>query len=88
MHNKLKNVKQFLLGVCCTAIVLSQPITSFASAQPAPSQSDYLTSSMSSENGSRAAAIYYVYKEENGHLYKRLYDFTYQRWIGDWIFVR
>ncbi len=27
------------------------------------------------------------YKVENGKLYKRLYNFTKEQWIGDWILV-
>lgn len=82
MHNKFKNIKHILLGACCTALVLSQPITSFALPQ-----SNNLTASTTSAGESRAAIIEWVYKRENGHLYKRLYDYTYQQWIGDWIFV-
>ncbi len=33
----------------------------------------------------RAHDIRYVYKAVDGVLYKRLYDFTAQKYIGDWI---
>lgn len=33
----------------------------------------------------RAANIDWVYKPENGKIYRRLYDFTNQKWIGDWV---
>lgn len=26
----------------------------------------------------------YLYKTENGKVYRRLYDFVNQKWIGDW----
>ena len=29
--------------------------------------------------------IRWVYKKENGKYYKRLYNYTNQTWIGDWI---
>ena len=29
----------------------------------------------------------WVYKVMNGNLYKRLYNYTRNRWEGDWIFV-
>lgn len=35
----------------------------------------------------RAHDIQYRYKIENGKMYKRLYNYTTQVWIGDWIYV-
>ncbi len=32
-------------------------------------------------------AIEWRYKIENGKVYKRLYNYTTQQWIGDWILV-
>lgn len=34
---------------------------------------------------SRADNIQYRYKFINGRLYKRLYNYSTQEWIGDWI---
>ena len=31
--------------------------------------------------------IRYVFKIEDGKMYKRLYNFTTLEWIGDWIYV-
>lgn len=36
----------------------------------------------------RKDVIYWVYKEDNGKLYKRLWNSTNACWIGDWIFVK
>ena len=33
----------------------------------------------------RADIIEWRYKLENGRVYKRLYNYTKQKWIGDWI---
>ncbi len=33
----------------------------------------------------RADLIDYVYKIIDGKLYKRLYNFTQEKWVGDWI---
>lgn len=34
-----------------------------------------------------AADIQWRYKEENGKLYKRLFNYTTNSWVGDWIYV-
>ena len=41
----------------------------------------------SGHSTTRANDIGYVYKTINGKLYKRLYNFTEEEWIGDWILV-
>lgn len=33
----------------------------------------------------RADKIDYVYKVINGKLYKRLYNFSQEKWVGDWV---
>ncbi len=35
----------------------------------------------------RADDIRYVYKTINGKLHKRLYNYTTNKWVGDWILV-
>ncbi len=35
----------------------------------------------------RADVIGWVYKEINGKLYKRLYNYTKQEYVGEWILV-
>ena len=32
----------------------------------------------------RADVIKYVYKVENGKLYRRLYKYSKDKWLGDW----
>ena len=36
----------------------------------------------------RADKIGWVYKQENGKYYRRLYNFTTQKYIGDWELVK
>ncbi len=36
----------------------------------------------------RADYIEYVYKVIDGKVYKRLYNFTQEKWVGDWILVK
>lgn len=36
----------------------------------------------------RAEKIGYLYKTVNGKLYKRLYNFSRDEWIGDWILCK
>lgn len=35
----------------------------------------------------RSDDIRYRFKEENGKLYKRLFNYTRNEWVGDWIYV-
>lgn len=35
----------------------------------------------------RAEYIKYIYKVIDGKVYKRLYNFTQEKWVGDWILV-
>lgn len=35
----------------------------------------------------RADIVEWRYKEENGKLYKRLYNYSISHWITDWIYV-
>lgn len=48
-----------------------------------------ITNPISKEESQIGKANRYVwkYKEINGKIYKRLYDLTENRWIGDWILV-
>ena len=39
-------------------------------------------------NSERTSKVEWRYKVINGVLYKRLYDYTFNRWIGDWIKVQ
>ncbi len=34
--------------------------------------------------GTRAANIEYRYKRVDGKIYRRLYDYTNQKWVGEW----
>ena len=36
------------------------------------------------KSSSRADVIKYVYKVENGKLYRRLYNYSKDTWLGDW----
>lgn len=42
----------------------------------------------SGHSTTRSDDIGYLYKTINGRLYKRLYNFTQEKWIGDWILVK
>lgn len=39
---------------------------------------------INTEFQTRAANIGWRYKNEDGRLYRRLYDYTNQKWIGEW----
>lgn len=52
----------------------------------ASSQSRLLLQSENSVSP-RSYAAEWIYKVENGKLYKRLYNASIRTWIGDWIYV-
>lgn len=52
---------------------------------PTSYSSVYADSYNTSNIESRADDIRYRYKSINGKLYKRLYNYSKQEWVGDWI---
>lgn len=76
-HNKKKLI--ILAGIACFGMaVLFSPATT-------------LTTEAAVSSGATADpcadSISYRYKVENGKLYRRLYNYTTETWIGDWIYV-
>jgi hypothetical protein len=64
----------FIAGILCATLCLNtQNITVKA-----------MDSQESISAITRSAIIDWRYKVENGRLYKRLYNYTYQNWVGDW----
>lgn len=45
------------------------------------------SSAVDSVDTMRADVIQWVYKEINGKMYRRLYNYTKQEYIGDWILI-
>lgn len=76
-HTKKKLITT--LGIACfsTAILFS-PVTTIQAQAAAPATEAVAPC---------ADAISYRYKEENGKLYRRLYNYTTGEWIGDWEYV-
>lgn len=66
-------------AICLSLSMLASPIAS-TPVQAAPAQDEAVTP--------QSDIIYWLYKSENGNLYKRLYNASIGVWIGDWIFVR
>lgn len=79
---KLKNITKklsLLFGTTCLALMAFVcPMTSI-SAQASTSREVTVQP--------RQDIIEYVYKIENGKLYKRLYNYSTDNFIGDWIYV-
>lgn len=77
--NKRKSRLATICSVICMAFaILCSPATALTS-QAAVSQE--------SEIMPMKDVISWVAKEENGKLYKRLYNFSTATWIGEWIYV-
>lgn len=76
-----KNFKLTLLGVlCCLSLLFMIPECT-------------LTADAAAGNGSgtiqpKAEIVEWIYKTEDGKLYKRLYNHTTDKFITDWIYVR
>lgn len=68
-----------LIGTACLALMAFICPISTISAQASTSRETTVQP--------RQDDIEYVYKIENGKLYKRLYNYSTLEWIGDWIYV-
>lgn len=80
---KTKDFIRFFCITCGLIILLICPVSTI------PAQAaDFSSQATASERETiepRAPIIGWVYKEENGKKYRRLYNFTDEVWIGDWI---
>lgn len=66
-----------LVMLCSVAFMNLWTVPVFAS-------ESLVESRISTEFQTSAATIGWRYKNENGKLYRRLYDYTNQKWIGEW----
>lgn len=76
-----KNIKITTLLLTCTMLVIASPINTIS---VQASDTNTYTEAVQS---SRSATIGWRYKRVNDVLYKRLYDYSSNSWIGDWIIV-
>ncbi len=73
-NQKLKKCAMLLLMFCMISIPVSATVPAVAAS----------TSTVQPKSDT----IGWKYKEIDGKLYKRLYNFTTSKWIGDWILVK
>lgn len=86
MKTKIK--KQLMKSMCM--VCLSAMIATTAYAAPAPegdNETPFNASESSEEISPQSDILRWYYKEENGKMYKRLYNMSTKTWIGDWIYV-
>lgn len=85
MKTKIKT--QLMRSIC--TVCLSAMLATTAYAAPASEGDDTTTNaSETSETISpQSDVLRWYYKEENGKIYKRLYNASTKNWIGDWIYV-
>lgn len=81
--NKKICFTKFAFILCTLAILFFCPVSALRTqAADVPVQ-------MSSSSGEtiepRAPIIGWIHKEENGKIYRRLYNYSTGEWIGDWI---
>ena len=80
---RTKLVKRIVAAVgiaCCSLCILATPVSAPITAQAAASN-ESVASPNYAEKG-------WYYKESNGKLYKRLYNYATGLWETDWIYVR
>lgn len=79
---KQKNITKRLALIIGTACLTLMTFVCPAASMPAQAATGTETTVQP-----RQHSIEYVYKIEDGKLYKRLYDYTIGVFIGDWIYV-
>ncbi len=76
-----KKIKITTLLLSCTMLIIASPINSIS---VQASDTNIYTETIQS---SRSATIGWRYKRVNDVLYKRLFDYSSNSWIGDWVIV-
>lgn len=78
---KTKLVKRIIAAAgiaCCSLCLVTTPVATLPVQAAAAEETTVSPRSVETE---------WVLKEENGKLYKRLWNSTYARWETDWIYV-
>ena len=85
----MKKTKLFLACVA-TLSIMAATVPVGAEAQEACQGVTAEVATVSTGNTAevRKTNIYWRYYELNGRVYKRLYDYEKDMWIGDWILVK
>ena len=85
----MKKTKLFLACVA-TLSMMAVTVPVCAEAQDACQGVTSEVTAVSTGNNAevRKANIYWRYYELNGRVYKRLYDYDKDVWVGDWILVK
>lgn len=81
LTNMKKNMKITTLLFTCTMLIIASPINIISV------QTSDTNISTETVQSSRSATISWRYKTVKGVLYKRLYDYSSNSWIGDWVIV-
>lgn len=78
-HKRVTRKLATIAGALCLSLtILASPITSVP-VQAAPAQDDAVMP--------LSDYIYWRFKIEGTHLYKRLFNYSTAEWIGEWIYV-
>ncbi|WP_394525938.1 hypothetical protein [Lacrimispora sp. JR3] len=83
---KLKNRKIYLSMAILTLCVLPFPVNTSAQTVQEKSVSVELTSSITDSSDAHlyAPIIGWRYKSVNGKVYRRQYNYSREKWIGEW----
>ena len=71
--------KKFLISLLCFTFLIAASIPTYATETNPSTQESHITISP------RADVIKWRVKEINDRMYRRLYNYTKQVWIGNWI---
>ena len=83
----MRNYFKTLFPFFCAIALLFLPLNNKISAADIPYISTAQSSASDSSITPQSDDIGWRYKTVNGKLYKRLYNYSTNQWIGDWILV-
>ena len=83
----MKLKKMLIISLVTTTISGSLAIQTYAQSSLTSNNSVKLLMSEDTTVSPLSDIIEWRYKEQNGKLYKRLFNYTKEKWVGDWKLV-
>lgn len=84
----MKQLFKTLIALCMIVMIAFSAMI-VVSAETAESEEGTVTVSIADDGGSRAYQLVWRYKESNGHIYKRRWNLTLNKWYDPaWILVQ
>ena len=84
----MRKALKFVIGVILAAVMAFSTIAVAAAEETADTSDDGVTI-IAADDGTRAYELVWKYKEHNGHLYRRRWNLTLNKWYDPaWILVQ